>query len=61
MGRHVEGAKALAKSMTDFERKHYDIVKQFGRYPHRNAAMGREMTEEERRYLENGGETFGGG
>lgn len=60
LGANREGALALAKGQMDFEMKHYNIIKQFGRYPHRNAAMGRETTEEEREYLANGGETFGG-
>ena len=31
----------------DFELKHLDIIKRFGRYPHRNEILGRESTEEE--------------
>lgn len=31
---------------------HRDIVHRFGRFPHRNAALGRECTDEERAYLE---------
>lgn len=38
---------------------HYDIIKKFGRYPHRNFIMGRESTPEEIKYLESGAETFG--
>lgn len=34
---------------------HRDIVRRFGRFPHRNAILGRETTPDERRYLENGG------
>ena len=34
---------------------HRDIVRRFGRFPHRNAILGRESTPEERRYLEHGG------
>lgn len=60
IGADVEGAKTMAKLQMEFEMKHYDIIKQFGRYPHRNAALGRETTAEEKEYLENGGETFGG-
>ena len=33
-------------------RHHRDVVARFGRFPHRNAALGRESTEEERRFLE---------
>lgn len=60
VGANAEGAKQLAKVQVEFEKKHYDIIKQFGRYPHRNKALGREMTAEEQEYLDNGGETFSG-
>jgi uncharacterized protein (DUF924 family) len=55
----VDAANALAQLSIDFEKKHYDIIKRFGRYPHRNEALGREYTVEEKEYLESGGETFG--
>ena len=42
-----------------FEKRHRVIIEKFGRYPHRNKMMARESTDEERDYLENGGETFG--
>ena len=34
---------------------HYDLIERFGRFPHRNEAMGRESTPEEIDYLANGG------
>jgi len=34
---------------------HRDIVRRFGRFPHRNAILGRESTPEEKHYLDNGG------
>jgi uncharacterized protein (DUF924 family) len=34
---------------------HRDIVKRFGRFPHRNKILGRESTPEEQHYLDNGG------
>ena len=36
---------------------HRDIVRRFGRFPHRNGILGRETTKEEREYLDNGGYT----
>ncbi len=39
--------------------RHRDIVARFGRFPHRNAILGRENTEEERTHLASGGESFG--
>ena len=54
----VNAANAMAKVSIDFEKKHYDIIKRFGRYPHRNKVVRRESTMEEIEYLEGGGETF---
>ena len=44
----VEGAISAAQ-------EHYDIIAQFGRFPHRNAVLGRETTEAERAFLAGGG------
>lgn len=35
--------------------KHLEIIQRFGRFPHRNAALGRETTAEEQAYLDDGG------
>ena len=35
----------------DFEKKHKVIIDRFGRYPHRNAILGRESTAEEIEFL----------
>ncbi|MCP1336246.1 DUF924 family protein [Futiania mangrovi] len=35
--------------------QHRDMIARFGRFPHRNAALGRVSTEEETAYLEGGG------
>lgn len=37
---------------------HADIIRRFGRFPHRNPALGRNTNPEERAFLESGG--FGG-
>jgi uncharacterized protein (DUF924 family) len=34
---------------------HHDIIRRFGRFPHRNAALGRASTAEERAFLAEGG------
>ena len=36
-------------------RKHYEVIREFGRFPHRNAALGRTSTPAEVAYLQNGG------
>lgn len=38
---------------------HHDVVKKFGRFPHRNAANGRLSTQDELAWLSNGGQRFG--
>jgi uncharacterized protein (DUF924 family) len=35
--------------------RHRDIVRRFGRFPHRNPILGRAMTEEEQKFLDEGG------
>jgi len=42
----------------DFARRHADIVTRFGRYPHRNAALGRASTPEEIAFLRQPGSSF---
>jgi len=41
--------------------RHRDIVARFGRFPHRNAVLGRASTEEEHEFLKTNGEAFGQG
>ncbi|WP_138380914.1 DUF924 family protein [Luteithermobacter gelatinilyticus] len=38
---------------------HRDIIRQFGRFPHRNALLGRPSTAKEQDYLQKGGPAFG--
>ncbi|AKM29154.1 hypothetical protein AB870_01990 [Pandoraea faecigallinarum] len=42
----------------DYARKHAVIIERFGRYPHRNAALGRESTPEEIAFLKQPGSSF---
>ena len=41
-----------------FEKKHKEILERFGRYPYRNDVCDRQTTEEERKWLDEDGETF---
>lgn len=41
-----------------FEKAHRDIIKRFGRYPHRNEILGRVSTEEEVEFLKKPGSSF---
>jgi uncharacterized protein (DUF924 family) len=54
--RHAETA-----GLVQFAEKHRDIIRQFGRFPGRNAALGRPDTDAEAAWLAGGGETFGQG
>lgn len=40
-----------SESTLNFEIKHRDIIEKFGRYPHRNAILGRKSTTEEITFL----------
>jgi uncharacterized protein (DUF924 family) len=42
----------------DYARQHADIVFRFGRFPHRNAILGRDSTPEEVEFLEQPGSSF---
>ncbi|KJZ68174.1 hypothetical protein HIM_12442 [Hirsutella minnesotensis 3608] len=58
IGVNAARSRLLIDRKVLFEKKHMDIIKRFGRYPHRNKALGRVATVEEAEYLENGGGTF---
>jgi uncharacterized protein (DUF924 family) len=42
----------------DYPRRHHDIIARFGRFPHRNAILGRISTAEEREFLGQPGASF---
>jgi uncharacterized protein (DUF924 family) len=41
-----------------FELRHQAIIERFGRYPHRNAILGRSSTPEELAFLSEPGSSF---
>ena len=43
----------------DYARQHHALIERFGRFPHRNAVLGRESTPPERDFLNAGAESFG--
>jgi uncharacterized protein (DUF924 family) len=51
--------RAYAETQRSYAIEHHAVIERFGRFPHRNAALGRESTEEERRHLEDGGARWG--
>jgi uncharacterized protein (DUF924 family) len=42
----------------DYARRHHDVIARFGRFPHRNGALGRESTAEEIAFLAQPGSSF---
>jgi uncharacterized protein (DUF924 family) len=71
LGREFEDLKSTAEEMKDkaameymaltlgFEKKHHDLLLEFGRYPYRNKVLGRQTTAKELDWLKFGGDTFG--
>ena len=64
---HAEDLDAQRRSLALFQaldsgyadaRRHYDVVARFGRFPHRNAILGRESTAAEAEFLKEPGSSF---
>ncbi len=56
----VEGELAeYVNGSLEHVREHRDVVHRFGRFPHRNAVLGRDSTPEEQRYLDGGAPRYG--
>ena len=54
--RSVELFASIGNAELDkYAKLHRDLIVRFGRFPHRNAALGRESTQEEIDYLASGG------
>lgn len=53
--RCVELTARIGEDSARFARLHRDIIERFGRFPHRNAVLGRATTPEEQRFLDEGG------
>lgn len=51
--------KAALKGFVDFTKSHRDIIRRFGRFPHRNETLGRESTPDERQYLSDHQRNYG--
>jgi uncharacterized protein (DUF924 family) len=45
-------------TVLDYALRHRDVIRRFGRFPHRNAALGRPSTPEEEAYLAEPGSGF---
>jgi uncharacterized protein (DUF924 family) len=42
----------------DYATKHRDLIRKFGRFPHRNQVLGRKSTSEEEEFLKVSGRGF---
>jgi uncharacterized protein (DUF924 family) len=54
-----EFLQTCLSASAEYARLHRDIIARFGRFPHRNVALGRDTTPEEREYLAKGAPSFG--
>lgn len=50
--------RALFSDYLDYAERHQKVIAQFGRFPHRNAVLGRESTAEELEFLSKPGSRF---
>jgi uncharacterized protein (DUF924 family) len=46
------------ENFLDYARRHRDVIERFGRFPHRNSALGRVSTPEEIAFLQQPGSAF---
>lgn len=53
--RCVELCSEGSPNNLEYAHDHHDIIQRFGRFPHRNAILGRRSTEEELAFLDAGG------
>jgi uncharacterized protein (DUF924 family) len=51
--------RAVFEGCVTFAEQHRDVVRRFGRFPHRNAVLGRVSTAEEQSWMSEGGAAFG--
>ncbi len=50
--------RAHAEVQLDYAHRHRDIIKRFGRYPHRNEALGASSSEDRLNLLKTPGSSF---
>ena len=54
----LQAEDARLASALDYAKRHREVIQRFGRYPHRNAVLGRTSTAEELQYLSQPGAGF---
>ncbi len=50
--------REMLEKSAGFAKRHMAIIERFGRFPHRNAILGRDSTEEELEFLQQPGSSF---
>jgi uncharacterized protein (DUF924 family) len=58
MNQQPEADRAVFADNLDYAERHQKIIARFGRFPHRNAVLGRESTAEELEFLAGPGSRF---
>jgi uncharacterized protein (DUF924 family) len=53
-----ENMREMHRIMLDFSTKHRDLIRKFGRYPHRNVHLGRTSTLEELAFMQEHGRGY---
>jgi uncharacterized protein (DUF924 family) len=59
LGEAPEPIRGVFQGCVAYAERHREVIRQFGRFPHRNTALGRPSTAEETSWLKQGGESFG--
>ena len=54
----LTAADASLANFEDYARRHAEVIERFGRFPHRNAVLGRESAADELQFLEQPGSRF---
>lgn len=54
----AEHEQALFRDFLDYAERHRDVISRFGRFPHRNAILGRDSSDAEQSFLQQPGSLF---
>ncbi len=56
--RQLEKNTEMGSDFLEYAQRHFDVIQQFGRFPHRNQILGRTSTEAELDFLAQPGSSF---
>ncbi|MBA4691055.1 DUF924 family protein [Stutzerimonas stutzeri] len=54
----AEHEQALFRDFLDYAERHREVISRFGRFPHRNAILGRDSSDSEQSFLQQPGSSF---